>query len=125
MEKNKQLNVLGEKLIACSENPMTGFFRNGCCESHKNDIGQHLICAVMNKSFLDYQFSKGNDLITPKKEFDFPGLKPDDKWCVCAVRWEEAYNNSCAPSVILSSTHIDVLKIINLKILKKFAIDLN
>ncbi len=125
MNKNIQLNVLGEKLITCSKNPMTGFLRNGCCELHKNDFGKHLICALMNKGFLDYQFSLGNDLITPKKEFDFPGLKPNDKWCVCAVRWEEAFKNSYAPLVFLSSTHIDVLEIIDLKILKKFAIDLN
>ncbi len=125
MKANIQFNVLGERLITCSKEPMTGFKRNGCCESYKKDFGKHLICAVLNKKFLDFQFSKGNDLITPNKEFEFPGLKPQDKWCVCAARWIEAYNHSCETSIVLASTHIDVLKIIDFKILKKFAIDLN
>lgn len=125
MKEDIQLNVLGKKLTSCSKKPLTGFLRNGCCESHKNDFGKHLICAVLNKKFLDFQFSKGNDLITPKKELNFPGLKPQDKWCVCVGRWIEAYNHSCETSIVLSATHIDVLKIIDFKILKKFAIDLN
>ena len=125
MLKKPQLNVLGRKLVECSKNPMTGFLRNGCCESHSDDSGKHTICSVMNSSFLEYQFSIGNDLISPKEDFNFPGLKPGDKWCVCVSRWLDAYQNSCASPVILLSTHIDVLKFIDLKILKKFAIDLN
>ena len=125
MKENNQLNVLGGKLITCSKNPLTGFKRNGCCESYNNDSGKHLICAVLNKKFLEYQLSKGNDLITPRKEINFPGLKPRDRWCVCAGRWIEAYNQSCETQIILEATHIDVLKIIDVKILKKFAIDLN
>ncbi len=125
MPKKLQLNVLGGKLLECSKNPITGFLRNGCCESHLNDPGKHTICSVMNTSFLEYQFLLGNDLITPKKNFNFPGLKPGDKWCVCVSRWIDAYKNECASPVILLSTHIDVLKLIDLKILKKFAIDLN
>ena len=125
MLKKLQLNVLGGKLVECSKKPITGFLRNGCCESHPNDSGQHTICSVMNSSFLEYQLSRGNDLITPKEDFNFPGLKPGDKWCVCASRWLDAYQKSCASPVILLSTHIDVLKLIDLKILKKFAIDLN
>ncbi len=125
MKKKSQLNVLGEKLIECSKDPMTGFMRNGCCESFDEDQGKHIICAVMNEKFLEFQLVIGNDLITPRKEFDFPGLNSGDKWCVCANRWIEAYENNCSTSVILSSTHIDVLKVVNLEILKKFAIDLN
>ncbi len=125
MMKTSQLNVLGGKLVECSKNPITGFLRNGCCESHPNDHGKHTICSIMNSSFLRYQLSKGNDLITPKENFNFPGLKSGDRWCVCVSRWLDAYKNSCATPVILLSTHIDVLKLIDLKILKKFAIDLN
>ena len=125
MENLKKINVLGGKLIECSKKPMTGYFRNGCCDSSKNDLGKHIICAVMNDRFLEFQLLRGNDLITPKKDFDFPGLKKGDKWCVCANRWYEAYTNSCATSIILSSTHIDVLNMVDLEILKKFAIDLN
>lgn len=124
MKKN-QLNVLGQKLVECSRNPITGFKRNGCCEANSEDFGKHIICAVMNQKFLDFQNAKGNDLITPKKDYDFPGLNSGDKWCVCANRWLDAYNYSCATSIILSSTHIDVLEIIDIEILKKFALDLN
>tara|TARA_B100001559_G_scaffold288222_1_gene265746 strand:- start:242 stop:616 length:375 start_codon:yes stop_codon:yes gene_type:complete len=124
MKKN-QLNVLGQKLVECSQNPITGFTRNGCCEANSEDFGKHIICAVMNEKFLNFQNAKGNDLITPKKEYDFPGLSSGDKWCVCANRWLDAYNYSCATSIILSSTHIDVLEIIDIEILKKFALDLN
>lgn len=125
MNKKYQKNVLGEKLIKCSLDPITGFNRNGCCESLEHDPGKHIICGVMNKKFLEFQLVMGNDLITPKKEFNFPGLVSGDKWCVCANRWLEAYENSCASPVVLVSTHIDVLKIIDLELLKKFAFDLN
>ena len=125
MSKKLQLNVLGGKLIDCSKNPMTGFLRNGCCESHSNDTGNHIICSEMNTSFLEYQLLLGNDLISPKEDFNFPGLKPGDKWCVCVSRWIDAYKKKCASPVILSATHIEVLKLIDFKILKKFAIDLN
>lgn len=125
MNKKRKVNVLGGKLIECSIDPMTGFFRNGCCDSSENDFGKHLVCAVMNDRFLEFQLVQGNDLISPKKDFNFPGLKTGDRWCVCANRWYEAYTNSCGTLVILASTHIDVLKMIDLKILKKFAIDLN
>ncbi len=125
MRKNNQLNVLGETLLECSKKPLTGFTRNGCCESFDEDPGKHIICAIMNTKFLEFQLVKGNDLITPKKEFDFPGLLPGDRWCVCANRWFEAFENNCSTSIVLSSTHIDVSKIIDIEILKKFAIDLN
>ncbi len=123
--KKHQINVFGGKLKKCSVDPITGFNRNGCCESIKNDYGQHIICAVINQKFLDFQFANGNDLITPLTKFDFPGLVPGNRWCVCANRWLEAYKYSCATSLILSSTHINVLDIIDFEILKKFALDLN
>ena len=123
--KKYQINVLGEKLIKCSTDPITGFRRNGCCESFKDDPGKHILCAVVNQKFLDFQFAIGNDLITPSKKFNFPGLIPGNRWCVCANLWLEAYKYSCATSVILSSTNIDVLEMIDFEILKKFALDLN
>tara|TARA_Y200000002_G_C22573207_1_gene617609 strand:+ start:83 stop:457 length:375 start_codon:yes stop_codon:yes gene_type:complete len=123
--KKKQINVFGRKLELCSKDPLTGFNRNGCCDSEKNDLGKHLVCAIINQKFLDFQMTTGNDLITPKSEFNFPGLVDGDRWCVCAKRWLHAYQHECATSIILSSTHIDVLEIIDLELLKKFALDLN
>ena len=121
----KQINVLGGKLQECSCNPLTGFLRNGYCDSCTGDMGNHILCSIVNKNFLEFQLTKGNDLITPKKEFKFPGLKPGDKWCVCVERWLEAYNHSCAPSVVLVSSHFKVLEYIDIQLLKKFAIDIN
>ncbi len=121
----KQINVLGKKLELCSKDPLTGFKRNGCCESDNSDIGKHLVCAVINNKFLDFQMTIGNDLVTPRREFNFPGLVSGDRWCVCAKRWLDAYHHECATPIILSSTHIDALKIIDLELLKKFALDLN
>ena len=125
MKKKNQKNVLGGELILCSSDPITGFTRNGCCDSHENDFGRHLLCAQVDNYFLEFQLSKGNDLITPKKEFNFKGLVHGDRWCVCASRWLEAYKFSCAPSIILQSSNIDVLEVIDLEILKRFAIDIN
>ena len=125
MKKKNQINVLGGKLQICSKKPLTGFNRNGCCESTRGDIGKHFICTVVNNKFLEFQLVTGNDLITPKSEFDFPGLVEGDRWCVCADRWLNAYNYSCAAPVILQSTNLDAIEIIDLKILKKFALDLN
>lgn len=125
MKKKNQKNVLGGELILCSSNPITGFTRNGCCESHESDNGKHLLCARVDDKFLEFQFLKGNDLITPKPEFNFTGLVSGDRWCVCANRWLEAYQFSSAPPIILQSSNIDVLEIIDLEILKRFAIDLN
>lgn len=125
MKRNNQKNILGGELILCSSDPITGFTRNGCCDSHKSDFGKHLLCARVDDKFLQFQLSKGNDLITPKPEFNFKGLVSGDKWCVCVSRWLEAYRFSCAPPIILQSSHIDVLEKIDLEILKRFAIDLN
>ena len=113
----KQLNVFGKELLPCSVDPLTGFFRDGCCRTSVQDKGLHNICVVVNNKFLF--FSKtGNDLITPKDEFSFPGLKPGDKWCVCVDRWIEAYLDGCAPKIIIEATSNIVLKKIEIKILK-------
>ena len=121
----KQLNIFGKNLIPCSLDPMTGYFRDGCCKSSSQDKGLHNICVVVNSKFLDFSKSKGNDLITPREEFSFPGLKPGDRWCVCVDRWIEAYLSKCAPKIILEATNQSVISKIEIKILKKFALDLN
>ena len=120
-----QLNVFGQALKTCSNNPLTGFFRDGCCNSSVNDQGEHTVCAIVSDKFLNFSLSKGNDLVTPRKEFNFPGLIDGDRWCLCADRWIEAYQNECAPRIVLEATNIDVLKKIDIEILKKFALDLN
>ena len=120
-----QLNVFGRALKTCSNDPLTGFFRDGCCNSSINDQGEHTVCAIVSDKFLNFSLSKGNDLVTPRKEFNFPGLIDGDRWCLCADRWIEAYQNKCAPKIVLEATNIDVLKKIDIEILKKFALDLN
>ncbi len=121
----KQLNIFGKELVPCSLNPKTGFFRDGCCKSSEQDKGLHNICVVINSKFLEFSKNKGNDLVTPRAEFSFPGLKDGDKWCVCVDRWIEAYFNGCAPKIILEATNQSVLSKIEIKILKKFALDIN
>ena len=123
--KKSQLNVFGKALKTCSDDPLTGFFRDGCCNSSVNDLGEHTVCAILSDKFLKFSLSKGNDLVTPRKEFDFPGLMEGDRWCLCVDRWIEAYKNACAPRIILEATNIDVLKKIDMEILKKFALDIN
>tara|TARA_B100000886_G_scaffold309366_1_gene243500 strand:- start:1200 stop:1577 length:378 start_codon:yes stop_codon:yes gene_type:complete len=125
MSKITQKNVLDKKLELCSNSPLTGFFRDGCCRSSSGDHGQHYICASVTKEFLNFSLKKGNDLITPRPEFNFPGLKDRDRWCICTDRWIEAFENSCAPNIILSATNVIVKKKINIEILKKFALDIN
>ena len=120
-----QLNVFGRALKTCSNDPLTGFFRDGCCNSSFNDQGEHTVCAIVSDKFLNFSLLKGNDLVTPRKEFNFPGLIDGDRWCLCADRWIEAYQNECAPRIVLEATNIDVLKKIDIEILKKFALDLN
>lgn len=114
-------NVFGENLISCSEAPMTGFFRNGCCETGPEDLGTHTVCAVMTAEFLIFSRSRGNDLMTPRPEWDFPGLKPGDRWCLCASRWFEAYKVGMAPFVVLEATNEKTLEWIQLEDLVKFA----
>jgi uncharacterized protein (DUF2237 family) len=117
-------NVLGEPLDICSFKPMTGFYRDGCCNTRQEDIGSHTVCTVMTSAFLDFSKSRGNDLSTPVPEFGFPGLKPGDRWCLCAARWQEALEANQAPRVVLRATHENALSYCSLADLKRFAVDL-
>ena len=119
-----QLNIFNEPLEECSNEPKTGFFRTGCCETDAQDIGTHTVCAIMDKEFLQFSFNQGNDLITPVANFDFPGLKPGDRWCLCANRWLEAFEAGFAPHIIARATNIKTLDIIPLDKIKLFAIDI-
>jgi hypothetical protein len=114
-------NVLGGELEPCSLEPLTGFFRNGCCETGPEDVGMHTVCAVMTADFLRYSMSVGNDLSTPRPEFGFEGLKPGDRWCLCAPRWKQALDAGMAPEVVLEATHEEVLAIAPLSVLKAYA----
>jgi len=111
-------NVLGGELQVCSLNPMTGFYRDGCCQTGANDYGVHVVCAQVTEEFLAFSKSRGNDLITPAPMYNFPGLKPGDRWCLCAGRWQEAKEAGVAPPVILAATHISALEHISLDDLK-------
>ena len=117
-------NVFGGKLETCCAKPMTGFYRDGCCRTGPEDSGLHVICAEMTEEFLDFSKSRGNDLTVPNPEFEFPGLKAGDRWCLCALRWKEALEAGAAPPVVLASTHESALKVVPIKDLKKYAIDL-
>ncbi|HLY78938.1 MAG TPA: DUF2237 domain-containing protein [Caulobacteraceae bacterium] len=116
-------NVLGGELVPCSNAPQTGFFRNGCCETGPEDLGLHTVCAVMTAEFLAYSQSVGNDLTTPMPDYGFPGLKPGDRWCLCAPRWKEALDAGCAPQVVLEATHEETLAIAPLGVLKDYAVE--
>jgi uncharacterized protein len=118
-------NVLGERLEVCSLKPMTGFFRDGCCDTSAEDFGSHTVCAVMTAQFLEFSKSRGNDLSTPHEEFGFPGLKPGDRWCLCAPRWQEALQAGQAPRVALRATHAGALEHCTLADLKRYAVDLD
>ncbi len=117
-------NVLGERLEICSISPMTGFFRDGCCDTSREDVGSHTVCTVMTAEFLEFSKSRGNDLSTPIAEFAFPCLKPGDRWCLCAPRWQEAFEAGKAPRVVLRATHEGALSHCSLADLKRFAVDL-
>ncbi len=108
------LNVLGTPLIPCSYDPLTGFFRDGCCNTDEQDQGSHIICAKMTQAFLDFSLEQGNDLSTPRVEYRFKGLKAGDRWCLCALRWREAFEAGVAPAVILESTHKRALEFVSL-----------
>jgi uncharacterized protein len=120
-----QRNVLGGEIAPCSVEPVTGFFRDGCCNTSPEDVGSHTVCAVMTAEFLAFSKSRGNDLSTPMPQFGFPGLKPGDRWCLCAPRWQEAFEAGAAPKVVLTATHEGALAYAEFSDLKKFAIDLN
>lgn len=113
-------NVLGEELVPCSLDPLTGFYRDGCCETGPSDRGRHLVCAVMTEDFLAFSKVAGNDLSTPRPEYRFVGLKPGDKWCLCLERWKEAHKAGNAPKVVLESTHIMALERVQLETFKAF-----
>lgn len=119
------LNVLGQPLELCSLEPLTGFFRTGSCETCDEDLGLHTVCACMTEEFLAFSKASGNDLSTPHPEFEFPGLKPGDRWCLCAARWQQALDAGAAPRVVLRSTQQRTLEIVALNDLKAHAIDLN
>jgi len=113
-------NVFNEPLVPCSFDPLTGFFRDGCCKTNADDIGTHVVCAIMTEEFLEFSRSRGNDLSTPMPEWGFPGLKPGDQWCLCAVRWKEAYLSDAAPLVVLESTNYTALDLIDMEVLQRF-----
>ena len=117
-------NVLGGRLESCSIRPMTGFFRNGCCDTSPEDFGSHTVCVVMTAEFLEFSKASGNDLSTPVPAFGFSGLKPGDRWCLCAPRWQEAFAAGQAPRVVLRATHEGALAFCALADLKRYAIDL-
>lgn len=107
-------NVLGTPLVPCSYDPLTGYFRDGCCNTDAHDQGSHVICAKVTQAFLDFSLRQGNDLITPRPEHRFAGLKAGDRWCLCALRWKQAYEAGVAPTVVLESTHIRALDYVTL-----------
>lgn len=119
-----KLNVLGEVLASCSENPLTGYFRDGCCNTEPADLGSHTVCVRVTAEFLEYSLSVGNDLTTPRDEFGFPGLRHGDQWCLCAARWQQALDAGVAPRVVLQATHAACLRIVKLADLKRHAVDL-
>ena len=118
---NDARNVLGGELAPCSLDPLTGFYRNGCCETGPEDTGQHTVCAVMTSEFLRFSYAVGNDLSTPRPDFGFAGLKPGDHWCLCAPRWKEALDAGFAPPIVLEATHEEMLAIAPLGVLKDHA----
>ncbi len=116
-------NVLGTALETCCTDPMTGFYRDGCCNTGPGDDGLHTVCVLVTREFLKFSRAAGNDLSTPFPLYGFPGLKPGDRWCLCASRWKEAYEAGMAPQVLLAATHISTLEFIDLEALMEFAVD--
>ena len=119
----KAKNVLGTELQTCSVDPMTGFYRDGCCNTGAGDVGVHVVCVQVTADFLEFSKACGNDLSTPVPMYEFPGLKPGDRWCLCAQRWQEAYKAGMAPKVSLEATHISAIEFCDLEALKAHAVD--
>ena len=119
------LNVLGEKLEICCTSPMTGFYRDGYCQTGVSDVGSHLICAELTEDFLEFTKRRGNDLSTPRPEYLFPGLKSGDRWCLCVSRWKEALNSGVAPPVVLSATHQKALEVLPLEVLQEHSLTIH
>jgi uncharacterized protein len=117
------LNVLGQPLQPCSMDPLTGYFRDGCCRTDASDRGLHVVCVVVSAEFLEFSRARGNDLSTPQPEYGFPGLQPGDRWCLCAARWLEAWQAGMAPFVVLEATHLNALGVVDLEQLRLFAIE--
>jgi len=122
---DESLNVFDEPLETCGGEPVTGFFRDNCCNTSSDDTGSHTVCVEVTTEFLEYSRFRGNDLMTPLPQFGFPGLKAGDRWCLCASRWLEAYKAGMAPRVFLTRTHKRALEKIDMAVLKEFAIDMN
>ena len=120
-----QLNIFGEPIEECCSNPITGFFRDGFCRTDEMDRGLHVVCAQMTEEFLEFSKSRGNDLSTPKPEFNFPGLKVGDHWCICAERWKEAFENNKAPKLFLRKSNQKILEFVDIETLKSFSLDLS
>jgi len=118
-------NVLGGTLAPCSLEPLTGFYRDGCCNTGHEDLGLHVVCTAVTRAFLEFAREQGNDLITPVPEYDFPGLNPGDRWCVCAATWRQAYEAGVASPVVLAATHEETLAVIPLDALKEHALDVH
>ncbi len=125
MPEELELNVLGEPLVPCAFDPITGFFRDGCCRTSAEDVGSHTVCVELTSEFLAFSRDTGNDLSTPRPEFGFPGLQPGDRWCLCAPRWQEAFEAGAAPRVYLLGTHIGALEYVDFAALKAHARDLS
>ena len=123
MEIYLSINVYGKELETCCDNPKTGFFRNGMCDTCKEDFGVHTVCILATEEFLLFSKVAGNDLSTPRPEYDFPGVKPGNRWCLCAQRWMEAYEQGKAPPVFLESTHEATLKLVDFNILQQYAVN--
>jgi uncharacterized protein len=116
------LNVLGEPLVPCSYDPLTGYFRDGCCNTSQEDTGTHVVCAKVTQAFLEFSLARGNDLMTPRPEYRFAGLKAGDRWCLCALRWREAFQAGVAPGVVLECTHAKALEYVSLAELQSCAL---
>jgi uncharacterized protein (DUF2237 family) len=118
-------NVFGEALMTCGTDPITGFYRDGCCNTGPDDMGTHTVCAEVTQDFLEFTAKQGNDLSSPRPAFGFQGLKPGDRWCLCASRWKEAYDAGCAPNVVLEATEERTLDFVPLQVLTQYAITSN
>ena len=124
MERDPDVNVVGGDLQPCSAEPLTGFYRDGCCATGPEDLGSHTVCAVVTEEFLAFSLRAGNDLSTPRPEWGFAGLRPGDRWCVCAPRWLEAHDAGCAPPVVLGATHARALEVVPIELLTASAAEL-
>ena len=122
-QTHQALNVLGQPLLPCGLDPLTGFYRDGCCNTGYDDPGMHVVCVRVTREFLAFSKKAGNDLSTPAPAFGFPGLKPGDQWCLCAGRWKEALDADAAPPVVLAATHEETLAMLPLEALKRYAVD--